>query len=64
MKLNEFYQVADGFAPKALSDEYCKRYGAYDNSGILVATGDEITSVLFSLDLSLNAIEKAKDVYS
>ena len=64
MKLNEFYQIANGLAPKTLSDEYCKRYGAYDNSGILVATGDELKGVLFSLDLSLNAIEKAKQTGS
>lgn len=59
MKLNEFYALCDGLAPKALSDEYCAKYNAYDNSGILVDTGDEITGVLFSLDLSFAAIEKA-----
>lgn len=59
MKLSEIYAVADGLAPKALSDEYCAKYGAYDNSGILVDTGEEIERVLFSLDLSFAAIEKA-----
>ena len=59
MKLSEIYKIADEIAPKALSDEYCARYGAYDNSGVLVDTGDEIKSVLFSLDLSNAAIEKA-----
>ena len=61
MKLNEFYQIADEIAPKALSDEFCKQVNGYDNSGVLVDTGDEINAVLFSLDLSNSAIEKAID---
>lgn len=62
MKLSEIYAVADGIAPKRLSDEYCEKYGAYDNSGVLVDCGKEITGVLFSLDLSSAAIEKAIDL--
>ena len=62
MKLSEIYQVADKIAPRRLSDEYCRNYGAYDNSGILVDTGDDIKGVVFSLDLSVAAIEKAKEV--
>lgn len=59
MKLCEFYKIANELAPKALSDEYCEKYGAYDNSGVLVDAGEEITGVLFSLDLTFAAIEKA-----
>lgn len=59
MKLSEIYKIANEIAPKALSDEYCAKYGAYDNSGVLVDTGDDISSVLCSLDLSNGAIEKA-----
>jgi len=59
VKLSEFYKEIDAIAPKALSDEYCEKYGAYDNSGILVDCGKEIVGVLFSLDLSKEAIEKA-----
>ena len=59
MKLSEIYQIADGLAPKSISDEYCAKFGAYDNSGVLVDTGEEITGVLFSLDLTFAAIEKA-----
>ena len=62
MKLSEIYKIADGLAPKRLSDEYCRLYGAYDNSGVLVDTGEEIRGVLFSLDLSGAAIAKAKEV--
>ncbi len=59
MKLSEIYALADKIAPKKLSDEFCARYGAYDNSGVLVDCGEEIKGVLFSLDLSFAAIEKA-----
>ncbi len=59
MKLNEIYQIADTLAPKSISDEMCAKYGWYDNSGILVDVGEEIAGVVFSLDLSLAAIEKA-----
>lgn len=62
MKLSHVYQVLDGIAPKALSDEYCAKFGAYDNSGILVDTGDDIKGVLCSLELTRAAIEKAKEV--
>ena len=62
MKLSEIYAVANEIAPKRLSDEYCKTYGAYDNSGILVDTGDEINGVLFTLDLTAAAIAQAKEI--
>ena len=59
MKLSEFYKIADFLAPKALSDEYCQKYSAYDNSGILIDTGAEVHRALFTLDLSFTALEKA-----
>ena len=59
MKLSEIYKIADGFAPKALSDEYCRNFGAYDNSGTLVDAGEEITGILFSLDLTFAALDEA-----
>lgn len=58
MKLSEIYKIADSIAPKALSDEYCARYGAYDNSGILVDTGEEIEKILFALDLTDAVIQE------
>ncbi len=59
MKLCEAYQIVDGLAPKSISDEYCLKCGAYDNSGVLIDVGEEITGAVFSLDLSFAAIEKA-----
>lgn len=60
MKINEFYQKLNEAAPKALSDEYCAAYGAYDNSGLLISVGEEAEKALFTLDLTDGAIEKAK----
>ena len=59
MKLSEIYKIADKIAPKALSDEYCLNFGAYDNSGILLEADEEIHGILFSLDLTNAAIEEA-----
>ena len=60
MRLSEIYAILDAVAPKALSDEYCEKYGGYDNSGILIDTGAEIEKILFSLDLTRGALEEAK----
>ncbi len=60
MKLGEVYKLIDGVAPKALSDFYCASFGAYDNSGVLIDVGEKICGVVFSLDFSWGAIEKAK----
>ncbi len=62
MRLTTIYNLCDAFAPFALSKEYCERYGAYDNSGVIVDCGEEITGVLFSLDCSLASVEKAKSL--
>ncbi len=59
MKLSELYAVANELAPKSLSDEMCQNYGCYDNSGILVDVGEEVDSVLFSLDLTSAAVDEA-----
>lgn len=59
MKLSEIYKIADALAPKALSDGLFKAYGMYDNSGLLVEADEEITGVLFSLDLTNAAIDEA-----
>lgn len=60
MKLNEIFARLEEVAPVALSDELCKTYGLYDNSGIILNSGNDICGALFSLDLSENAVEEAK----
>ena len=62
MKINEFYKFLNEFAPIEYSNVFCEKYGAYDNSGILVDTYEDINSVVFSLDLTLNAVLYAKEV--
>lgn len=59
MKLSEIYKIADCIAPKRLSDEYCAESGAYDNSGVLLDTGDEITKIVCSLDFTESAVDTA-----
>ncbi len=61
MELNELYALLEGYAPVSLSDEYCKIYGAYDNSGIIINCDREIKGVLFSLDFSMKAVLEACD---
>lgn len=46
-------------APVALSDEFCKKYGGYDNSGIIVDCGTEVAGALFCLDLTPSALKEA-----
>lgn len=48
-------------APLCLSEEYKSRYSAYDNSGLLFYSGEETKGVLCALDLTLPAVEKAKE---
>ena len=59
MKLAQIYEKCNELAPQTLSNEYCTRYNAYDNSGVLIETGEDIRSVVFSLDFSLQAIKLA-----
>ena len=62
MKLNDFYKILDGIAPKSISDEFCLKYGAYDNSGVLVDTGEDVNKAVFALDLSNAVIARAKEL--
>ena len=60
MKSTDLLQLLEYIGPLSISDEFCKKFGFYDNSGILVDSGEDITGVLFSLDLSEKAVEEAK----
>ena len=51
MKSNELFLLAERFAPIRYSEEFCSRYGAYDNSGLLVDCGNDVKKAVFSLDL-------------
>jgi dinuclear metal center YbgI/SA1388 family protein len=62
VKLNDLLKVLEGVAPLSLSDEFCKKLSAYDNSGIIIDCKKDICGVLFSLDLSPKAVERATEL--
>ena len=57
--LDKFFGVLDKIAPIKYSLMQIEQ-GDYDNSGILVKMHDEVKSALFSLDLSVEAVKRAK----
>lgn len=60
MKSNDILKILESeVAPVALSDEMCKKYSMYDNSGIIINGELEANGALFSLDLSENAVNAA-----
>lgn len=62
MKLKEIYNRIDARYPKKYSDDYVAAYGGHDNSGILIDSGEEIRSAVFSLDFSAAAVGYAKEI--
>lgn len=62
MRLNRIFEAIDEIAPFSLSREYCEKYGAYDNSGIILDCGGEIEKIVFSLDCSAAAVGRAKEI--
>ncbi len=60
MKLNEIMSKLEEVAPVVLSDEFCKKYKMYDNSGIIINCGTEIAGALFSLELSGKVVDETK----
>lgn len=59
MKINEIFNILNEYAPIELSSAFCSAIDGYDNSGIIAHTSEDITGVLFSLDLTENAVLKA-----
>lgn len=59
MKLDSVMSLLESVAPLSLSDDFCKKYNLYDNSGIIVKCGEEANGALFSLDLSPEAVNAA-----
>lgn len=47
-------------APVKLSDDFCSKYKAYDNSGIILNCGGEVKGALFTLDLTEKAAAEAE----
>ncbi len=62
MKSVELLHLLECVGPLSVSEDFCKKCHAYDNSGILVDSGEEINGILFSLDLSQNSLNRAKEL--
>lgn len=63
MKPTDIFAILErGVAPVSLSDEVCAKYGAYDNSGIILNCGNDVSGALFSLDLDMSAAKKAAEL--
>lgn len=61
MEVKEIYDMMEEVAPVALSDEYCRLYGAYDNSGLIINCDRPVRGVFFSLDLSMKAVNESRE---
>ena len=59
LKINDVYSILNDLAPFEISEQVIKN-GGYDNSGILINTHSEVNKILFSLDLSLDSVNRAK----
>ena len=55
MTANEFYTLIERFAPIEYSEEFCAKYGMYDNSGLLINCKNNVNAAVFALDLSEEA---------
>ncbi len=49
-------------APVKVSDDFCAKFNMYDNSGIIINCGGEVSGALFSLDLSETAVNRAEEL--
>ncbi len=60
-KIDQFLSKLQEIAPLSLSQKMIER-GDYDNSGLLIKTSEKADKILFSLDLSVKAIERAVEL--
>lgn len=60
-KLCDLMTVLQEIAPLSLSQKMIEK-GDYDNSGIIVESSDNADKILFSLDLSIEVVYKAKSL--
>lgn len=62
MKTEQLLNVLEEFGALSVSKSFREITGGYDNSGIIINSGEQIKGVLFSLDLSLKAVQRAKSL--
>ncbi len=60
-KIKEFLNLLEEYAPLSYSHRLIER-GDYDNSGIIVENHDSINKILFTLDLSEDAVNRALEL--
>ena len=59
MKINEVYNLINDYAPFELSNEFVRLENGYDNSGIILPVTEDITGVIFALDLTIESVNLA-----
>lgn len=59
MTLDKVFGVLQSVAPISLSDEFVKVENGFDNSGVILETLEDIKGVVFSLDLTFEAVNYA-----
>ncbi len=63
MTVEEVFKLLErSVAPVKVSDDFCAKFKMYDNSGIIINCGNEVTGALFSLDLSEAAVSRALEL--
>ncbi len=61
MKLTSLEAVLEKICPLCISEEF-KKNGAHDNSGVIIRANEEVNKILFTLDLTLSSVAKAKEI--
>ena len=59
MKISAVLNAIESLAPFSLSDKFVELTSGYDNSGVIASIGDDITGVVFTLDLTFESVERA-----
>ncbi len=62
METKKIIEILEKFAPLSYSDAFVKAVNGYDNSGLIVEGKERVEKILFSLDFSERAVEKAVSV--
>lgn len=57
--IENVFSILNKYAPISLSEKMIAN-GEYDNSGILINDHDEVKRILFTLDLSIKSVKRAK----
>ncbi|MBR6737152.1 MAG: Nif3-like dinuclear metal center hexameric protein [Clostridia bacterium] len=59
MNVSSVFNILNEYAPIKLSSELVALENGYDNSGIILPVTEDIKGVVFSLDLTVKAVERA-----